>query len=590
MKNNMKKIMIGILSFILLFIAQNVFAASFWNQISTYPQPVYCTILDFTVNPTSVTVGDFSVLRWDTSNCNNITISNLNYISYNIPPLGTQLFYPTQTTTYILTAHSLTGATQTRIATVYVNDVVHNCSITNFTASDTSIEDGDYTTLRWNTNNCDRVKISNIGNVADDGSKTIYPSEDTTYVLTAYDSNDSYKTESVRIYVDENNNPDCSIDRFTTSNTYINSGDPATLRWSTSGCDNVSISNIGNVSLDGSKIIYPSSTTTYVLRGADGSNSSELRSIQVNVSYNQILPVQIYNTNVVTIVATNISQTGAQVNGLITSLNYSNENTYFEYGTTINLGIKTASRMTSSNTNFSEYLTNLSPNTIYFFQAFSEGSNGISRGAIEVFQTLGDTTTNNNVQTIKKVVVQGTTVSNSKSPIMLKIENRYQTIGIGDIIDYVVSYKNINSSKLTNSMVQVFIPKGITLINTSRGTYSESDRTLSASIEDLTHDAEGVIYLQAKVDSIDSNLAQIVTTAVLVYTNPNGAQENAMAYVLNNPKVVNLLGASVFFGNMFGLSLIDCLLLIIFILLLILIARFLYGRRNIITPTHTTIN
>jgi hypothetical protein len=140
-------------------------------------------------------------------------------------------------------------------------------------------------------------------------------------------------------------------------------------------------------------------------------------------------------------------------------------------------------------------------------------------------------------------------------------------------------------------MVQVTIPQGLTLLNSSRGTYSEQDHIVSVPIEDLYPDAEGVIYIQARVDAIDANLAQIVTTAILVYTNPNGAQENAMAYVLNNPRNVNLLGASAFFGgNILGLGLIGWLIIIILIMLLILAARS-YERRNnnVYYPNHNNI-
>jgi len=171
---------------------------------------------------------------------------------------------------------------------------------------------------------------------------------------------------------------------------------------------------------------------------------------------------------------------------------------------------------------------------------------------------------------------------------MLKIENHYQAIGKGDIVDYTVSYKNISTSKLTKPMIQVYVPKGITATNTSSGTYSEDDRTLSAPIEDLEPNTEGTIYLQARVDSIDPNLAQIVTTTILVYTNPNGAQENAMAYVLNKPKAGNALGASAvsavssISGKILGIGLIGWLIIIVILLLLILIARSLFGRRKIV--------
>jgi len=553
-------------------------------------QSAVCTINSFTANPSSITSGDSATLNWNTSDCTDVSISPS---IGDVNTSGSKVVYPTYTKTYTLTASGSTGGVKTKTVTVFVDEEDDNeCSIDSFTASDTSIEEGDYTILKWNTTNCDRVKISDVGTVNDDGSEKVSPDEDITYTLTAYNDDGSTETEKVKIYVDEDddddNNDECQIDSFTASDTYIDQGDYVTLRWNTSDCNYVSILNIGNVALDGSRIFYPYNTTTYILR-ASGHNSEDSRSIKVNVDYNQIIPNPVYNTNVVTTVATNISQTGAQVNGLITSSNYTNANVYFEYGTTMNLGRRTTSHTTNGNTNFSEYLTNLSPKTIYYFQAIAESSDGVSRGSIEVFQTQGYATTN--ITTTREIIYrQGTTVVGSDSPIMLKIENRYQAIGRGDIIDYVITYKNISSSKLTNPMVQVFIPKGITVVNTSGGTYSENERTLSVPINDLNPNDEGVIYLQARVDSMDSNLAQIVTTTILIYTNPNGAQENAMAYVLNNPKISNVLGASVFFSGFFGIGLIGWLLIIIFILLLVLIARSFYGRHVVTTPTHTIIS
>lgn len=552
-----------------------------------YPQQVYCTISNFTANPSSITSGDSSVLNWSTSNCTNVVISNL---GYNVPTSGLQTVYPTDTKTYVLSASGTNGISVTRSATVYVNNNDNNhCTITSFTASDTSIQDGDSTVLRWNTNECDHVRLSTFsGNLSQSGSKTVYPSDDTTYILTAYSTNGGTDTDSVRIYVDNNNdnNSSCYINSFTSNNIYINSGDPVTLRWNTTGCSNATISNLGyNVPLSGSQIVYPTSTTNYVLNAYG--NNSQSRSIQVNVNYNNPIIVPVYNTNVVTTVATNISQTGAQLNGLITSTNYvNNSNVHFEYGKDVTLGSMTTARTTNGNTNFNELVSNLSPNTIYFFQAVSNGTNGVSRGAIEIFKTLGYQT--GVITPVKKVVIQGPTVYASASPIMLKIEDKYQAIGVGDTVDYTVYYKNISNSKLKNPMVQVFIPQGVTLINTSIGTYSESDKTLSVPIADLNPSDEGVIYLQGRVDSLDVNLAQIVTTAILVYTNPNGAQENAMAYVLNNPKLTgNSLGAAALFGNIFGMSLIGWLIIIILIMLLILLARSINGRRTVTTtPVH----
>jgi uncharacterized repeat protein (TIGR01451 family) len=172
---------------------------------------------------------------------------------------------------------------------------------------------------------------------------------------------------------------------------------------------------------------------------------------------------------------------------------------------------------------------------------------------------------------------------------MLRIENKYQAIGAGDVIDYTVYYKNIGNSLLTNPVLQIVLPGGVVLTNSSRGTYSADSNTLSIPLENLAPGAEGVIYLQGWVSFLTTGYAQIVTTAILVYTTPNGAQENAIAYVLNNPKLGgnNLLGASAFFGgNFLGIGLIGWLLLLILILLIVLASRS-YRNKTTVTRTYT---
>ena len=146
-------------------------------------------------------------------------------------------------------------------------------------------------------------------------------------------------------------------------------------------------------------------------------------------------------------------------------------------------------------------------------------------------------------------------------------------------------------------MVQVVIPTNMTLINSSRGTYSVDTHTLSAPVEDLEAGQEGAIYLQAKVDSIPLNNAQIVTTAILVYTSGNGSQENAMTYVINVPTILgttsattdgSVLGGSAFFGGLLSIGLIGWLLIILIIMIIILFARSYNKGTQVLThtPTH----
>ena len=463
--------------------------------------------------------------------------------------------------------------------------VHRSCFISSFTASDTNISEGDSTTLRWNTENCVDVSITDLGDVSNDGSDKVYPDTDTTYTLSAYDSNGARKTETVRINVDEdNNNSNCSITSFTASDTSIERGDSVTLRWRTDECTDLSLTSVGDVNEDDSEVVYPSSTKTYVLTAYGDNNDKHTKSIRINVDDYEIVDPIIYNTNVITTIATNVSQTGASINGLVTSSNSLNVTTYFEYGTTVGLGQRTNSKTVNGNANFSEYLTGLTPNTIYYFRAISEGNNGTSRGSIEIFRTLGSVVD----QTITKYVYVGggTTVTGTASPIMLQIENKYETISKGDIIDYIVTYKNISKNTLTDSVLQVIVPKGISITNASEGTYSNDTHTLSVELDDLTAGEEGVVYVQGHVDSMPTDQAKIVSTAVLVYTSKSGAQENAIAYVLNVPRENNgsVLGASAFFSGFGGIGLIGWLLIIILILLVIILTR--TYRRKVVTSAN----
>ena len=552
----------------------------------TVNQVQNCSISYFSASPTYLNSSGSSTLSWATNNCTSVTISNL---GYNVPTSGTQVIYPTYTTSYTLTAYGSNGTPVTQSVTITVNNQFQNCSITNFTvngSSSATVQSGSAVNLYWNTTGNCSVNISgpNFNSSNASGSQTIYPTYSGTYTLVAYGSGSGNQTQSVYVNVNSNQYNNCTISSFSASPTSINYGGLSTLSWSTSNCSSVSITNLGNVNNYGSQTVYPTSTTNYIIN-AYGSNGGipVTQTIQIYVNNYVPPPTPIYNTCAVTGVATNITKNSVTLNGLITNnLNSYGANTYFEYGTTVDLGRQTNPRSASGNTTFSETLTGLSTNTIYFYRLVSNCNNNISRGAIEIFQTSGSATTTT-------IINQGTTIIGTESPIMLRIENRYQSFRVGDSVDYTVTYKNISNKTLTRPILQVIIPKGITFLNSSRGTYSNNTYTLTVSLEDLTPNLEGVVYVQGRVDSIDSGNAQIVTTALLVYTNKNGAQENAMAYVLNNPMGNNSLTAAAFFSGFWGLGVIGWLLVLIIILLLILLFRkYLYRRPfNTTTTTHT---
>jgi len=75
------------------------------------------------------------------------------------------------------------------------------CQITNFEANNANINFNEPVFLRWSTMGCNHVSISSFGNVAETGEATFYPSNDTTYTLTASNAAGFLNSQKVKIYV-----------------------------------------------------------------------------------------------------------------------------------------------------------------------------------------------------------------------------------------------------------------------------------------------------------------------------------------------------------------------------------------------------
>ena len=219
------------------------------------------------------------------------------------------------------------------------------------------------------------------------------------------------------------NYSNCYIYYFSASPASINYGSSTTLSWNTNGCSSVSISNIGNVPAYGNQIVYPFSTTNYTLTAYSYYGGINSRSAQVYVNNNYYNPPPVTNNCAITTAATNITQNSATLNWIITNVNVYNPSAYFEYSLDVDLSYQTTHRSVG-NGSFSEILTGLSPNTIYFYRLISNCGGGTSRGTIQVFQTAGNPISNSSsssVSTTTKTIVQReTTFIGKESPTMLK--------------------------------------------------------------------------------------------------------------------------------------------------------------------------
>ncbi|MFA6324712.1 MAG: hypothetical protein WCX46_00575 [Candidatus Paceibacterota bacterium] len=565
-----------------------------------------CTISNFSASDTNLNQGESSVLSWSTNNCTHVSISNLNSTGLS----GSQNVYPNSTTTYVLNASGVYGS-DTESVTISVNNIQQNTTGTLTSASSCYIDEGDDSCdidFNWHTYN----PVNSSSSVTQDGNGTVATG------LSGSDSFDvEYGSETFRLYhngnqlasrnvhaycssgtswngdecEDNNNNndDDCYITNFSSNTNNVTLGQSATLSWHTENCSSANISNVGSVnSHSGSKIVYPNYNNNYYVLNVHGSNGNDSRSISISINGAQNTSGTLTSSVDSCFIASgnnscNIVFHWNTVNpatGATSAVTKDNSGTVGvgNSGTSsFSVPYKTATFRLYNNSN------QLAAKTVYASCTSGTFWNG-NYCAVPVAPVAPIYNTTYVPPTNTTIVRNNTTVIGAASPIMLKIENHYTNIRIGDVIEYIVTYKNIGKVTLKDPMVQIILPEGITFTNSSRGIYSAYAHTLSVPLEDLKSGASGIIYLQGRVNSkIDEN-RQIVTNAVLVYTNTNGAQENAIAYVLND--VIDggnslSLGAAAILSGFYSLGLLGLLFLLLIILLIVYITRRSINRRKL---------
>jgi hypothetical protein len=294
-----------------------------------------------------------------------------------------------------------------------------------------------------------------------------------------------------------------------------------------------------------------------------------------------------------------VSQTSARINGLGLVNNAVYTTGYFEYGTSPSLGITTTNKNignAQSNT-FFESLFNLTSNTIYFYRAVVTNQYGTSRGDILSFKTLNvvDTNTNTNTTIYRNttVVTNTNTSTGTSRPslVFLSVSRDGEFIRRGDIVEYVVNYKNVSSRNLRDLVLRISIPRELEFLETSRGYFSTENSIVVANVGDLGKGEEGSVRIRVQV-ATDAPLGKIVVvTANLAYTIvDNGNQEEVFAYSKNtieDGRNIQLGALAFLFGDGFlPNSLLGWLLLLLLIVLIVLAVRkAYYGPKAVFVPS-----
>ena len=126
--------------------------------------------------------------------------------------------------------------------------------------------------------------------------------------------------------------------------------------------------------------------------------------------------------NAITKPASSVSNTNVQLNSTIYNDANSFSNTWFEYGTNLNLGNKTTPVATGTlvSLNHVNTLTGLAPGTTYYFRAVAENSSWRNNGSILSF-TTGGSKQNIKTSTITNAIEENTSNTNTTQSVQSSI-------------------------------------------------------------------------------------------------------------------------------------------------------------------------
>ena len=268
-----KEITLRSINFITVFL-RGTPGASVTITINAGGTPALPPEVSFSADPQTIMLGESSTLSWNVINADTI---NIDPGIGSVDSSGSYEVFPTETTTYTLTAVG-PGGTTTENVTVSVNIPLPTVNIS---ADPGAISLGEASTLTWSSTHAETCVIEpGIGSVDVNGSISVSPTETIMYTITVTGPGGTSSADVTITVTDPDAPPTVTM---TPSSASISQGGSITLTWNSERAQSAFIDNgVGSVSVNGSTTLSPDHTTTYTLTvtGATGSNSAQAK-IQV---------------------------------------------------------------------------------------------------------------------------------------------------------------------------------------------------------------------------------------------------------------------------------------------------------------------
>jgi len=245
------------------------------------------------------------------------------------------------------------------------------------------------------------------------------------------------------------------------------------------------------------------------------------------------------NSSVITKSATSVSYYTARLNA--TALPGSNTFAigWFEFGETQALGVNTRTQNLGSygSMDYSEDITGLTPNTIYYYRAIMQGQNGIQYGSTLTFRTqtfYGDTIAPIKYKPVYKSApesVSNVGYTTQSSPIVV-ITPANSTVSPGEIYRYTLRVHNDSSASMRNADITVMLPAKLTYQAQGGSGFVENGGVLISRGNEVAPFSDKDFSFSVRVSDNAQNNDLLPVTAIVRFTRDGSIAEDATGYAL----------------------------------------------------------
>ncbi|HEY4499924.1 MAG TPA: hypothetical protein VJH70_02225 [Candidatus Paceibacterota bacterium] len=256
-------------------------------------------------------------------------------------------------------------------------------------------------------------------------------------------------------------------------------------------------------------------------------------------------PSFVYQSPIVTTVpASLVTSNFASLNGTVTS-DFGPIDVWFEFGETTTLTNSTPTQRFSTGTSFREFystLSTLKSNTTYYFRAAARNTYGVSYGALLHFVT-----TNAPIAPSISYAPPVVRAASRAVQITLAAKTNPETIAVGDLMTYELTYRNNFQSSVHNAMLYIALPPELEYQNSTiiPDVFDNNNQVIRYSLETISGNIERTISIQAKVISAPDIEGPVSIIANLPYLTTAENQEIARletSFTITGSNLLALLG------------------------------------------------